>query len=242
MKQPIIILFAVIFTGIIFHQCSTNSNNIMNETQTLSAELNKYAFDLRDEFDRIPENRKAILADLAQYIQQKVDAGEAARLVFICTHNSRRSHMSQLWAQAAAHYYGVPEIYTYSGGTEATAFNPRAVAAMQEAGFDIAIEKSGENPVYRAVYAPGIAGLDVFSKVYDHEANPDRGFAALMTCSHADQNCPFIPGAESRIAIPYDDPKDFDGTPQEKDAYRERSRQIAREMFYTFSLLRAGQS
>ena len=241
MKQPIILLFAGIFTGIVFHQCNTNSTT-MNETQELSGGLNSYASNLRAEYDRIPDERKAILGDLAEYIQQKMDAGEAARLVFICTHNSRRSHMSQLWAQAAAHYYGIPEVYTYSGGTEATAFNPRAVAAMQEAGFDIAVEQPGENPVYLAVYAPDIAGLEVFSKVYDHEANPGRGFAALMTCSHADQNCPFIPGAESRIAIPYDDPKDFDGTPQEEEAYRERSRQIAREMFYTFSLLRAGQS
>ena len=66
-------------------------------------------------------------------------------------------------------------------------------------------------------------------------ANPEKDFAAVMTCSHADEHCPFIPGATARIALTYDDPKDFDDTPLESEKYRERVMQIGREILYAFS-------
>jgi arsenate reductase (thioredoxin) len=242
MKKLICLLFAGIIAGIMLPQCNTKSSNTMPTAYQLNPGLNHYVSNIQAEYDLISSDRKTLLAGMAEYIQKKADAGEAVHLVFICTHNSRRSHMSQLWAQAAAHHYGIAQVHTYSGGTEATAFNPRAVKAMQEAGFDISVKVPGENPVYTATYAPEISATEIFSKQYDHEVNPTGGFAALMTCSHADQNCPFIPGAEARIAIPFDDPKDFDGTAKEEEAYRERCRQIAREIFYTFSQVRTEHS
>ncbi|MCK4776283.1 MAG: protein-tyrosine-phosphatase, partial [Candidatus Krumholzibacteria bacterium] len=60
-------------------------------------------------------------------------------------------------------------------------------------------------------------------------------FCAVMTCSQADKNCPVVVGASMRVAIPYDDPKAFDGTDQEAANYDERCRQISREMLYLFS-------
>lgn len=59
-----------------------------------------------------------------------------------------------------------------------------------------------------------------------------------MTCSQADGGCPFISGAEKRIAITYDDPKAFDNTDQQTEKYNERSLQIATEMFYVFSQIK----
>jgi arsenate reductase len=38
-----------------------------------------------------------------------------------------------------------------------------------------------------------------------------------------------------RLPVTYDDPKNFDDTPQEEEKYRERVRQIGREMLYAFS-------
>jgi arsenate reductase (thioredoxin) len=201
----------------------------------LNPGLISYVRQVIDEFDSISDKRKSILADLADYISTKIKAGQIAQLIFICTHNSRRSHMSQLWTQAAAHFYGVEGIQTYSGGTEATAFNPRAVKAMQKAGFDIKILKEGDNPVYVVAFAEDAPGVEAFSKKYDDAVNPQKDFAAIMTCSDADQNCPFIPGASLRIPIPYDDPKDFDGTAREEAKYDERCHQIAREMFFVMS-------
>jgi hypothetical protein len=197
--------------------------------------LQSYITSLAEEFGQIPQERKEILRQLAAYTREKMQANGKVQLVFICTHNSRRSHISQLWSQTAAYYYGISGVETYSGGTEATAFNHRAVKAMQKAGF--AIEKTGEeaNPRYEVKFTNDVQPMVAFSKVYDVQGNPDRNFAAIMTCSHADENCPFIAGASLRIPVNYDDPKDFDGTSQEEVKYDERTRQIAREMFYLFS-------
>lgn len=196
--------------------------------------LKEYITAAIEEFDQIPAARKEELTVLARYVQQKVAASQPVHLTFICTHNSRRSHFSQLWAQVAAHYYRIPNVKAYSGGTEATAFNPRAVRAVEEAGMEV--EKTGQepNPVYLVQYAQQQPPVLAFSKVYDEEGNPAADFAAVMTCTHAGENCPFIPGAV-RISLPYDDPKAFDGTPEEGARYAERCRQIALELLYAFS-------
>lgn len=191
------------------------------------------------EFDQIPAERKETLKKLAGFVENKVKAGQKIYLNFICTHNSRRSHLSQIWAQAAAHYYNIPNVVCFSGGTEATAFNPRAVKAMQEAGFDIVKFKEGDNPIYKVGFAPEVGPVVAFSKKYDDPFNHNKDFAAVMTCSHADENCPLVLGASARIALTYDDPKNFDGTPQEAAKYAERVNEIGREILFAFSQVKA---
>jgi arsenate reductase len=189
--------------------------------------------------NQISAERKETLQQLTRFVQDKVKSGKPVYLNFICTHNSRRSHISQLWAQAAAHYYGIENVFCFSGGTEATAFNPRAVKAMQDAGFSITKTKEGENSVYEVKFAEGAVPVTAFSKKYDDPFNHNKDFAAIMTCSQADENCPLVLGASGRIALTYDDPKEFDGTPQEEVRYAERVDQIGREIFYAFSLVKA---
>ncbi len=195
--------------------------------------------ELIKEFDQIPAPRKETLLELTHFVQGKINTGLPVYLNFICTHNSRRSHLSQLWAQAAAHHYGIKNVFCFSGGTEATAFNPRAVKAMQDVGFTITKTKEGENPVYEVRYADDAEPVIAFSKTYDDPFNHNKDFAAIMTCSHADENCPLVLGASGRIALTYDDPKEFDGTPQETEKYAERVHQIGREIFYAFAQVRA---
>ncbi len=201
----------------------------------ISKALTETINQLKSEFDKIPGERKLLLAELTNFIETKLKSGQPVNINFICTHNSRRSHLAQLWAQVATYYYRVKSVQSFSGGTEATAFNTRAVKAMKEAGFDITVMKEGDNPVYQVCFAADATPVKVFSKKYDDAANPTKDFAAIMTCSHADQNCPVVIGATKRIALTYDDPKDFDGTPQETEKYRERVHEIGREILYTFS-------
>lgn len=197
--------------------------------------LLNYLEDARSQFDIISSDRKYQLIQLADYIVDALAEGREVNLTFICTHNSRRSHMGQLWLQAAAVRYGMGDvIHTFSGGTEATAFNPRAVAALRRAGFQIE-DPGGDNPPYQVRLSVELPPIVCFSKKYDHPANPSRHFAAVMTCSDADEECPFIPGAEFRIPITYEDPKQADGTSEETARYDERSRQIAREMLFVMS-------
>ena len=204
----------------------------------LHPQLQTYVQRVVHELDTIAEERKRGLRKLALFIRTKRASNETASLTFICTHNSRRSHMSQLWAATAAAWYGVKDVATFSGGTEATAFNPRAVAALARAGFVIE-SPGGNNPHHRVTYGPRAPAMECYSKTYDDPSNPQRGFAAVMTCSQADETCPVVMGAALRVAIPYDDPKAADGTPEEALRYDERCKQIATEMCYLFSQVNA---
>jgi len=192
-------------------------------------------------FDAISNKRRQTLQPLIDYIQTKVTENKNANLNFICTHNSRRSHLSQVWAQAAAHFYNLKNVYCFSGGTEATALFPMAAKTLKCAGFDIQTISEGKNPVYAIKYDENEHPIIGFSKTFDDPFNPKSEFAAIMTCSHADANCPFIPGAEKRIPVKYDDPKDFDNMPQQAEKYEERSNQIAAEMFYVFSMVKVNK-
>lgn len=208
---------------------------------TIYPALDKYIDSLRGESELIGEERKALLIRLANYIRQKAEDGQTAHLNFICTHNSRRSQLAQLWAATGATFFGLTNIKTYSGGTEATAFNPRAVAAAKRAGF-VVDNPGGENPQYEVSFSPELPPLVLFSKVFDDTVNPAEGFAAVMTCSDADENCPFIPGAELRLPLTYDDPKEADDTGEEAARYDERLRQIGRELLFALSLIQTNQA
>jgi arsenate reductase len=201
----------------------------------LHEDLKEFVAQRVAEFDQIPADRKLQLKKIAQFVQSREAAGQPVKLTFICTHNSRRSHMSQIWAAVAAAHFGVDGVHTFSGGTENTAFNPRAVAALERAGLAIEAEDESENPKYRVSFAEGVEPLVCFSKVYSMAPNPSEDFCAVMTCSHADDNCPTVSGAVTRLAIPYEDPKVADGTPGEAAKYDERCAQIARELLYAFS-------
>lgn len=213
---------------------------ILKKTENAGAgfypELRHYLIEAITRFDAIPTERKTELAKVADYIRDRLSKSEPAKLTFICTHNSRRSHLSQIWAQVAAEYYGLAGVETYSGGTEATAFNPRAVAAMQRCGLKIVAEvPSDSNPRYNVYTSDSTAPQVCFSKAYGDAPNPTKGYCAVMTCSQADDACPLVMGCDLRMPIRYEDPKAADDTEFEAQRYDERSAQICSEMLYMMS-------
>ncbi len=213
---------------------------VQPEMLALYPPLAAYVAARQAEYDRIPDARREDLEELSGFIREQRAAERPVRLTFVCTHNSRRSHMAQLWAAAAAEAYGL-RVATFSGGTEATAFNPRAVAALQRAGLNIAASDPSTaggpttNPRYLARLGHEFPPLECFSKRYDAEPNPRSDFAAVMVCNEADKACPLVPGAAARFALPFVDPKVSDDTPAESATYDERCAQIAREMLYVMS-------
>lgn len=190
------------------------------------------------DFEQISGERKSVLQPLIDFIQNKVNSKLDIRLNLICTHNSRRSHLSQVWAQTAASHYAIKNVSCYSGGTEATALFPVVAETLAHSGFKVKTISEGKNPVYSIKFSPNDLPVIGFSKTYDDDFNPESEFAAIMTCSQADGGCPFIAGAEKRIPITFEDPKVSDGTPQQKEIYEERSLQIGTEMFYVFSQIK----
>lgn len=203
----------------------------------MNLEINKIISKLNAE--NISADRKIILQTLIEFIQTKNKENKEIRLNFICTHNSRRSHLSQVWAQTMANYFNIRNVFCYSGGTEATAVFPTIAETLQNSGFQIKKISNNENPIYSIKYAENEHPIIGFSKKLEDDFNPSSEFAAIMTCDSANEACPFVPGAEKRIPITYEDPKIFDGTPQQKEKYEERSLQIATEMHYIFSKIKS---
>jgi protein-tyrosine phosphatase/arsenate reductase len=191
---------------------------------------------LSESFDLISSERKQILQKIASVIQEKVAKGEEIKLMYVCTHNARRSHFGQIWSAVAAAYYEVPNVTTFSGGVEVTAFHPSAIRALESIGFEINKISDGENPRYE-VYFNNSAPILCFSKEVSHEFNPQDEFIAVMVCGEAEQNCPFIPSASLRISTTYEDPKRYDDTPEELSEYVKTSLLICQECLYLYSLI-----
>ena len=200
--------------------------------------IKNYCDNLVKEFSLIELERKLLLEQISNYISIKKEQHKSIQLVYICTHNSRRSHFGQIWAQVAAAYYSVNNVKTFSGGTEATAFNTNAINAIKRIGFDIKKTNDTLNATYNILFDENEKPIVCFSKVYNDNPNPKTEFAAIMTCSDAEENCPFIPGVELRIGTTYDDPKEFDNTPLQDAKYDERCQQIALETLYVFSKIK----
>ena len=75
--------------------------------------LKQYLSERVEEFSLIPTDRKSELEKVSQYVQDCISKSIPAKLTFICTHNSRRSHLSQIWAQVASEFYGLPKVETF---------------------------------------------------------------------------------------------------------------------------------
>jgi len=204
----------------------------------LLPELKPYVKEVAAQVESAPAERKEVLNAIVGDVATRLRAGKQANLTFICTHNSRRSHMSQIWAETAAYYYGLDGVHTFSGGTQATACNCRTVAVMRRVGFHIEDATTGDNPIYLVRYAADRPAIRAYSKLYNGDGNPKKDFIALMTCSVADKSCPIVEGATSRYAIHYVDPRLCDDTPTETSAYNARCKEIAQEMFYIMSQVR----
>jgi arsenate reductase (thioredoxin) len=208
-----------------------------NIIKNMYQKIRQFTQSLEDDFKLIPTERKELLQKITGYIQERYNQNLSINLVYICTHNSRRSHFGQVAAALAANFYNIDKVSTFSGGTEATAFNPNAIRALKNIGFEISSDGKEVNPTYQVSFGENLS-TTCFSKIYDDEANPKSDFAAIMTCSDAEQNCPFIPSVELRIGTTYEDPKKSDGMPQQDETYMARFRQIATETLYAFSLVK----
>jgi len=208
------------------------------QDQTLYTPIAKLCVQLEQEFNLIPEERKALLLELTNYLQQKYETKTTPQVNVICTHNSRRSHLGQLWLAVGASYYNVQPLGTYSGGTEATALNPRVVTALRQLGFAIQTDSpDSNNPVYKVQWQQNDIPYNAFSKCYDQAPNPSSNYAAVLVCTEANEACPVVTGCDFRLALPYEDPKAFDDTALEAEKYIERSLQIGREMLFVLSKL-----
>lgn len=184
---------------------------------------------------QLTEDRKDLLLSVAGKIADEYLEREKINLNFICTHNSRRSQLAQVWAFYAAEYFKLENVFSYSGGTEATAFYRNTVKTLQRVGFEFnVVDFSHQNPRYLISFKGAKKSILGFSKIFD-DTNNAYPYIAITTCDSADENCPFIPDAIDRFHLPYKDPKSSDGTDLQDEKYLETNQQIASEIFFIFN-------
>lgn len=194
------------------------------------------------EFGQIEEDRKKLLMSMGGSFYEKLKKQERINLLFVCTHNSRRSQMAQALMQAASDYYHIVGIQPLSAGTKETAFHPYAIKALRSSGFLIKQVEAGSNPVYEVKLNANTAVGDMFSKALDHISVPVKDFVAVMVCDQADAECPFVPGADSRFSVHYEDPGKNDRHPDPLGFYKQTLRNIGREMMFLASSIRNHKS
>ncbi|PQJ73568.1 low molecular weight phosphatase family protein [Polaribacter butkevichii] len=182
----------------------------------------------------LSEGRKNLLLEISETISKEYKSEGLVNLNFICTHNSRRSQIAQVWAFFAAHYFDL-NIYSFSGGTEVTSFYRNTIKTLQKASFSFNLEDfSHQNPKYLISFDESSKTILGFSKRYDHVDNK-KPFIAITTCNNADTKCPFIAEAIYRFHLPFVDPKPSDGTPLQKETYLNTNQQIAGEIYFIFA-------
>lgn len=172
------------------------------------------------------------ISTAVEFIVSRLKTKEAANLVFVCTHNSRRSQFAHVWAEVFANSFGLKNVRCHSAGTEITACNERTIAALQRVGFEI-VGEGESNPDFTCCYSDQYAPVVLFSSLLDDVGTDD--FAAVMCCSDVDQRCPHVAGATVRIPLHYRDPKVSDDTDEESQTYDDRCREIGGDMMLLMS-------
>ncbi|MEO9571193.1 MAG: hypothetical protein ABJH82_03300 [Polaribacter sp.] len=182
----------------------------------------------------LTNDRKELLVKISKGIAVEYKNEGIVNLNFICTHNSRRSQLGQVWGFFAANYFNL-NINSFSGGTEVTAFYRNTVKTLQSVGFTFHLANfSHQNPKYVISFKGTSKSIFGFSKRFDNKENT-KPFIAITTCNNADTNCPFIPEAIYRFHLPFVDPKSSDGTELQDESYLKTNQQIAAEVYFIFA-------
>ncbi|NOR29272.1 MAG: hypothetical protein GQ540_12160 [Lutibacter sp.] len=205
--------------------------------QTVSTNTENFFIDALSDL-QIDKKRIILLESIATCIVNELKQHKNVHLNYICTHNSRRSQLAQIWSNYASNYFKINNIENFSGGTAVTSFFRNTVKTLQEVGFKFQLlEFSHQNPEYLISYKNCTNPIIGFSKLYDHEHNKNP-YIAITTCTNADENCPFIPDAVQRFHLPFNDPKSYDNTLYQSEKYLEASKQIAGEIHFIFNIIK----
>lgn len=205
----------------------------MLKTKSVSA---KNFFEKSSKKILIAEDRKNYLLKIAETIAKEYAKNEVVNLTFICSQNSRRSQLAQVWGFFAASYFKL-NILSFSGGIEITSFNRSTIKTLQKAGFHFQLSDfSHQNPKYEISFDGTKKHIIGYSKLIEHPENPSN-FIAITTCSNVDTNCAYI-GANYCFQLPIEDPKRSDGTLLQEERYMEINKQISGEIYFIFNEVR----
>jgi len=191
-------------------------------------------FILKLNTSKISTSRLKALDLLIREVRINLNKSISVQLNFICIHNSRRSQFSQIWSETLAYYYDYKNISSFSGGTEITEVYDGVITSLSKTGFNILKNNKKPNPTYSIDFGESKKKVAVYSKLFNCDLNPKSDFIAIMNCSSADKNCPFVAGASKNISMPFDDPKLYDGSDKEMFYYNKTNIEIATSIKYLY--------
>lgn len=172
---------------------------------------------------QIKESRLKILDHIARQLVNVIQQDDEANVVFVCTHNSRRSQIAQVCLQLFLQELNIKNIGVFSCGTEKTHIPPQIFALFKRQGLEVRESKNDSIEVFNQIV--------LFSKTYEDDSLPKRSIA-IMVCDSASETCPFVPSFNQRISLEFRDPKQADGSPEEEKSYNKAWIKIATEMAY----------
>ena len=183
--------------------------------------LDKYIDNLDDIILRDYQKRR--VKKISEELRGEINS--CNKIVFICTHNSRRSQLCEVWGSILSKRFNL-DLSFFSAGTEKTEVCGEAIKSLERAGIEIGI--GGKIKLMHNQ-------IELHSKTLD-EIKEDE-FIAIMTCSDAEKNCPVEPRSKKNIKLFYDDPKKYDGTIEASVEYDKTCRLIASELNAIFKTL-----
>tara|TARA_B100000886_G_scaffold285967_1_gene210466 strand:- start:4029 stop:4604 length:576 start_codon:yes stop_codon:yes gene_type:complete len=183
--------------------------------------LSKYVKEI-EKFS-LEDFQKARIKKISKTLKNEIKSCNS--IVFVCTHNSRRSQFCQVWSQILSDIYKL-NLSFQSAGVVKTEVYIGVIRSLQRAGVDI--DETGTILINNKQ-------VSLFSKSLD-EINFKK-FISIMTCSDAEKSCPTDPRSKKNISLFYPDPKRFDGTQDEIKEYDFTCKSIAAEINAIFKLL-----
>ena len=183
--------------------------------------LNKYINKLENH--KLEYHQKKRIEIIVERLYNKIKS--ISLIVFICTHNSRRSQFCEAWSKVLANRYGL-NISFSSAGTTKTSVYKEVINSLKRAGVDI-----NEKGILNIEGKTSI----LYSKTLDDIK--ENKFISITNCTDAEKNCPLDPRSHLNLNIFYDDPKKFDGMENEKKEYDKTSVSIAAEINVIFKSL-----
>ena len=183
--------------------------------------LNKYINKLENH--KLEDHQKKRIKIIVERLYNKINS--ISLIVFICTHNSRRSQFCETWSKVLANRYGL-NISFSSAGTTKTSVYKEVINSLKRAGVDI-----NEKGILNIEGKSSI----LYSKTLDDIK--ENKFISITNCKDAERNCPLDPRSQLNLNIFYDDPKKFDGMENEKKEYDKTCLSIAAEINVIFKSL-----
>ena len=157
---------------------------------------------------------------IANELNKKIK--ETNVLVFLCTHNSRRSQICEVWGSIFSLIYK-KEILINSAGTIKTSVHKEIFNVLKKCGVSV---NENEEIAFKNLL------IKLKSKTLDQI--DAKKFIAIMTCSDAEKSCPIDSRSVKNINMFFKDPKVYDNTKYMEEEYLKTNSNIAEELNYIF--------